>query len=158
MAKRKASEIIRSQMGKKDKDAVLDDLEKAKSEIIQEKVKEIFRKHPKEHISKLEELGFTYFEDDEDSEEIEELNARPENRRQRDLVAYFEGKRDYRKRYSKVSARKRMPKVPTIPSSGNTSRQPTKILNPSSCTGWTITPAESISSMTCHISMSSKTS
>jgi hypothetical protein len=80
-------------MGKKDKDSVLDEYGKAKIEIIHEKVKEIFRDHPKDYIAKLEELGFTYFEDDEDREEIEERNARPENRRQRDLVAYFEGKK-----------------------------------------------------------------
>jgi hypothetical protein len=80
-------------MGKKHNDSVLDDYGKAKTEISHEKVKEIFRNHPKEYIAKLEELGFTYFEDDEDSEEIEERNARPENQRQRDLVAYFEGKK-----------------------------------------------------------------
>jgi len=80
-------------MGKKHKDSVLDEYEKAKSEISHEKVKEIFRNHPKKYIAKLEELGFTYFEDDEDSEEIEERNAKPENRRQRDLVAFFENKK-----------------------------------------------------------------
>jgi hypothetical protein len=40
----------------------------------------------------MEELGFEYFEDDIDNEEIEERNAKPENQRQRDLVAYFENK------------------------------------------------------------------
>jgi hypothetical protein len=80
-------------MGKKHKDTVIKDYGKAKSEIIHEKVKEIFRNHPKEYIAKLEELGFAYFEDDEDSEEIEERNARPEHQRQRDLVAYFENKK-----------------------------------------------------------------
>jgi hypothetical protein len=41
----------------------------------------------------LEELGFKYFEDDDDDiEEIEERNAKPENQRQRNLVAYFENK------------------------------------------------------------------
>ncbi len=54
---------------------------------------DIFRKHPKDHITKLEELGFKYFEDDDDdSEEIEEWNAKPENQRQSYLVAYFENK------------------------------------------------------------------
>jgi len=80
-------------MSKKHKDSVLDEYGKAKSEISHEKVKEIFRNHPKKYIAKLEELGFTYFEDDEDSEEIEERNAKPENRRQRDLVAFFENKK-----------------------------------------------------------------
>ena len=80
-------------MGKKDKDSLLDEYGKAKIEIIHEKVKEIFRNHPKEYIAKLEDLGFAYFEDDEDSEEIEERNARPENRRQKDIVAFFENKK-----------------------------------------------------------------
>lgn len=40
----------------------------------------------------MEELGFRYFEADDDSEELEERNAKPENQRQRDLVAYFENK------------------------------------------------------------------
>jgi hypothetical protein len=78
-------------MGKKDVDPVLDEYEKLKSEIIHDQVNEIFRNHPKDYIAKMEELGFEYFEDD-DCEEIEEKNARPENQRQRDLVAYFEGR------------------------------------------------------------------
>lgn len=81
-------------MGKKDKDSVLDEYEKLKNEIIRDKVSDIFRKHPKDYIAKMEELGFEYFEDDDDddNEEIEEKNAKPENQRQRDLVAYFENK------------------------------------------------------------------
>jgi len=78
-------------MGKKDKDSVLDEYEKLKNEIIRDKVNDIFRKHPKDYIAKMEELGFQYFEDDyDDNEEIEERNAKPENQRQRDIVAYFE--------------------------------------------------------------------
>ncbi len=82
-----------SEMGKKDKDSVLDDFEKLKNDIICDKVNDIFRNHPKDYISKTEELGFAYFEEDDDSEEIEERNAKPENQRQRDLVAYFENKK-----------------------------------------------------------------
>ena len=80
-------------MGKKDKDSVLDDYEKVKNEIIHDKMNEIFRKHPNDYIAKLAELGFEYFEDDNDNEEMEERNAKPENQRQRDLVAYFENKK-----------------------------------------------------------------
>ena len=79
-------------MSKKGKDPVLDDYEKLKNEIIRDKVNEIFRKYPKDYIAKMEEIGFKYFEDDIDYEEIEERNAMPENQRQRDLVAYFENK------------------------------------------------------------------
>jgi hypothetical protein len=80
------------EMGKKKKDSVFDDYEKFKNEIIRDKVSDIFRKHPKDYIAKMEELGFEYFEDDDDNEEIEERNAKPENQRQIDLVAYFENK------------------------------------------------------------------
>jgi len=85
-------------MSKKDKDSVLDDYEKLKNEIIRDKVSEIFRNHPKDHIAKMEELGFEYFEDDDDYEEIEERNAKPENQRQRELVAYFENKKKLSKK------------------------------------------------------------
>ena len=85
-------------MGKKDKDSVFDDFEKLKNEIIRDKVSDIFRKHPKDYIAKMKELGFEYFEDDDDSEEIEERNAKPENQRQRNLVAYFENKKKLSKK------------------------------------------------------------
>jgi hypothetical protein len=77
-------------MIKKNKDSVLDNYEELKREIIREKVNKIFRNHPKNYVAKLEELGFTYYEDDDDSEEIEEKNAKPENRRQKILIDYFE--------------------------------------------------------------------
>jgi hypothetical protein len=77
-------------MIKKDKDSVLDNYEELKREIIREKVNKTFRNHPKNYVAKLEELGFTYYEDDDDSEEIEEKNAKPENRRQKILIDYFE--------------------------------------------------------------------
>jgi hypothetical protein len=80
-------------MGKKEDDSVLDDFEKLKIEILQEKVNEIFRtnKDSGARIEKMEELGFTYVEDDYGFDEIEEENnAEPENERQKKLVAYFE--------------------------------------------------------------------
>ena len=79
-------------MPKKDKDSVLDDYEKLKNKIIRDRVSEIFRNHPKDYIAKMEEIGFKYFEDDEDSEELEERDAKPANKRQRNLIAYFEKK------------------------------------------------------------------
>jgi len=59
-------------MSKKGKDPVLDDYQKVKDEIIHDKIKDVFRNHPKDYIAKLKELGFEYFEDDDDSEEMEE--------------------------------------------------------------------------------------
>jgi len=101
-------------MGKKDKKSVLDDYEKIKNKIIRDKVNDIFRNHPKDYIAKMEELGFEYFEDDDDSEEIEERNAKPENQRQRDLIAYFENKKKLSKKYLKVFQKKRPQIIPTF--------------------------------------------
>jgi len=80
-------------MSKKDKDSIIDKYKKLKNELIREKVNDIFREHPKDYISKLEDMGFTYFDDEDDDEEIEEQNARPENQHQKDLVDYFENRK-----------------------------------------------------------------
>ncbi|MBW1899748.1 MAG: hypothetical protein JRI61_11900 [Deltaproteobacteria bacterium] len=102
-------------MSKKDKDPVIDDYEKLKNEIIRDKVNEIFCNHPKDHISKMEELGFEYFEDDDDSEEIEERNAKPENQRQRDLVAYFENKKKLSKKIFESFSEEKASNNPNFP-------------------------------------------
>lgn len=78
-------------MAKKNKNSIQDDYLKLKSEMLFDKVEEIFKTQPKNYISALEEIGFKYYEE-EDAEEIEERNAEPKNRNERDLVAYFEGK------------------------------------------------------------------
>jgi hypothetical protein len=103
------------EMGKKDKDSVLNDYEKLKTEITRDKVNEIFRSHPKNYIAKMEELGFEYFEDDNDCEEIEERNARPENQRQRDLVAYFEGRKKLSKKIFEKYSEEKATKNPNYP-------------------------------------------
>ena len=102
-------------MGKKEKDSVLDDCEKLKNEIIRDKVNDIFRKHPKDYIAKMEELGFEYFEDDDDYEEIEERNAQPENQRQRDLVAYFVGKKKLSKKIFECYSEEKAAENPNYP-------------------------------------------
>jgi hypothetical protein len=102
-------------MGKKDKDSVFDDFEKLKNEIIRDKVSDIFRKHPKDYIAKMKELGFEYFEDDDDSEEIEERNAKPENQRQRNLVAYFENKNKLSKRIFEIFSEEKASDNPNFP-------------------------------------------
>lgn len=58
---------------------------------IQDEVSRIFREHPQDPISKLEELGFTYFDDEPDEEEQEEAVAKPENNNQKYLVSFFNG-------------------------------------------------------------------
>ncbi|MBL7178505.1 MAG: hypothetical protein ISS66_22000 [Desulfobacteraceae bacterium] len=102
-------------MSKKDKDSILDDYEKLKNEIIRDKVSEIFRNHPKDHIAKMEELGFEYFEDDDDYEEIEERNAKPENQRQRELVAYFENKKKLSKKIFESYSEEKAAENPNYP-------------------------------------------
>ena len=103
-------------MGKKDKDSVLDDYEKLKNEIIRDKMKDIFRNHSKDYITKMEELGFEYFEDeDDDSEEIEERNAKPENQRQRDLAAYFDNKKKLSKKIFESYSEEKAAENPNYP-------------------------------------------
>jgi hypothetical protein len=75
----------------KKKNNPMDEYQKVKNQMVVDAVNEVFRNHPDNYISKLEEIGFQYFEG-EDTEKIEEDNAVPENDHQKDLVAYFNGK------------------------------------------------------------------
>ena len=90
-------------MSKKKKDKTIEEYEKLKNKIVMDKVDEIFRTQPNNYISALEEIGFKYYEDDyDDNEEIEEANAKPENRNQKDLVAYFDGEKELSDRIIKI--------------------------------------------------------
>jgi hypothetical protein len=80
-------------MSKKRKKTQHNDYDKIDSEILVEDVNEVFRDHPEDYISKLEDLGFEYFNDDMEDEETEERNAKPENQRQQDLVDFFENRK-----------------------------------------------------------------
>ena len=81
-------------MAKKGKKSVLDGNEKLRYETNRDRIKGIFRKHPRDYVAKMEEIGFEYFEDDEDEEEIEERQGKPQNQRQIELVDYFEGRKE----------------------------------------------------------------
>jgi len=79
---------------------------KLKNEMIADKVSDIIRNHPNDFASKLEEFGFEYHEE-EDCDAIEENAAKPENRNQQDLIAYFEnGKEASEKIFEIYSAEK----------------------------------------------------
>jgi hypothetical protein len=79
-------------MDKKDKDDTLAEYQKLKNEIIIDKVNEIFRSQPKNYVAAMNEIGFEYCDDDD--EEMEEEKAIPENKNQRDLIAFYEGEQD----------------------------------------------------------------
>ena len=102
-------------MRKKDKESGLDDYEKMKKEMVRDRVNEIFHNYPKDYIAKMEEIGFKYFEDDEDSEELEERNAKPVNKRQRNLVAYFENKCKLTKEIFESYSEEKASKKPNYP-------------------------------------------
>ena len=102
-------------MGKKDKDSISDDYEKIKNEIIHDKVNEVFRSHSKDYITKMENLGFEYFEEDDGCEEIEERNAKPENQRQRDLIAYFENKKKFSRKIFESYTEEKAAENPNYP-------------------------------------------
>jgi hypothetical protein len=56
-----------------------------------DEVSRIFKEHPKDYISRLEEIGLVYHDDGPDEEEQEEAVAKPENKNQKDLIAFFNG-------------------------------------------------------------------
>jgi hypothetical protein len=60
-------------------------------EIIRDEVSRIFSEHPHDYIEKMEEIGFTFFDDDCDDEEQEEARAKPINSNQQYLVSFFQG-------------------------------------------------------------------
>jgi len=101
-------------MEKKNKDNTLDDYKKLKNEIIIDRVNEIFRSQPDNCTAALEELGFEYHEED-DEEKIEEKRAKPENKNQRNIVAYFEGKQDLSETILKTFLAERDAEHPNFP-------------------------------------------
>jgi len=65
--------------------------EKKRHQLILEKVSKAMREDPKNWPSQMDRLGFTWFDDEDDQEEIEENEAIAENLNQEFLLAYFEG-------------------------------------------------------------------
>jgi hypothetical protein len=102
-------------MSKKKKDPTIEAYEKLKNEIIIEKVDEVFRTQPDNYISALEEIGFKYYDDDDDMEEMEEANAKPENQNQKDLVAYFEGQKELSDKILQTFLEERDTENPNLP-------------------------------------------
>ena len=68
-----------------------DDFEKEILNIEFQQVTDIIKKNPNNWTSKLEDLGFVWYDDEDDTEEIEESRAKPENLNQEFLIAYFNG-------------------------------------------------------------------
>ena len=101
-------------MSKKKKDPAIEDYEKLKNEIIIDKVNEIFSTQPDNYISALEEIGFTYYEDD-DYEEMDEINAKPENQNQKDLVAFFKGEKELSDRILQIFFEEQDTENPNLP-------------------------------------------
>ena len=99
-------------MSKRDKKAFPRDDEKTKKAF--DAADKIFRNHPKDYISRLEEIGFEYHEE-EDYEEIEERNAEPVNRNQRELVLYFENKLKLSKKLFEIYLHEKDAENPNYP-------------------------------------------
>jgi hypothetical protein len=100
-------------MGKKEKNP-LEEYLKLKNEMVRDKVNQIFRTQPKNWKAAMEDIGFTYVEE-EDEEEIEERKARPKNRAQRELVAYLEGEGDPSEKSLTTLVTERFKKRPNLP-------------------------------------------
>ena len=102
-------------MSKKKKDPTIEAYQKPKNEMIIEKVDEIFRTQPDNYISALEEIGFKYYDDEDDFEELEEANAKPENQNQRDLVDFFKGELELSDRILQIFLEERDTENPNLP-------------------------------------------
>jgi len=114
-------------MSKKKKDKTIEEYEKLRNKIAMDKVDEIFRTQPDSYISALEEIGFTYYEDDyDDDEEMEEVNAKPENQNQKDLVAYFQGQRELSDKILQTFLEERDTENPNLPLIRKILKGPTK--------------------------------
>jgi hypothetical protein len=100
-------------LAKKDKDP-LEEYQKLKNEMIRDKVQEIFRTQPENWQESLEEMGFKYYEE-EDEEEIEGRKARPKNRAQRELVAYLQGEGEPAEKLLTTLVTERYKKRPNLP-------------------------------------------
>ena len=100
-------------LSKKDKYA--EEYEKLKREIVIDKVNEVFKKDPANYREGLEEIGFTWFDDDYPSEEDEEAAAIPENDRQESLVAYFEGRVELSEHLLDLLQAERLSDTPNYP-------------------------------------------
>jgi hypothetical protein len=101
-------------MSKKKKDKTIEEYQKLKNEIVLDKVDEVFRTQPDNWISAMEDIGFTYCDDD-DYEEAEETEAKPENQNQKDLVAYFEGEIEFSDRIFQIFLEEENAENPNLP-------------------------------------------
>jgi hypothetical protein len=99
-------------MRKRDKKTFSRENEKNKKAF--DAVNKIFRNHPKDYFAQLEEIGFEYHEE-EDYEEIEERNAEPANRNQRELVLYFENKLHLSKKLFEIYLHEKDAENPNYP-------------------------------------------
>jgi hypothetical protein len=100
-------------MAKKEKDP-LEEYLKLKNEMIRDKFNEIFRTQPINWKADLEEIGFKYYEE-EDEEEIEERKACPKNKAQRELVAYLQGEGELTEKLLTTLVTERFRKRPNLP-------------------------------------------
>ncbi len=78
-------------MGKHDKHKDHNENDDLESSRTVDEVSRIIKDHPEDYISRLEEIGFIYHDDELDEEEQEEAVAKPKNKNQKDIIAFFNG-------------------------------------------------------------------
>jgi len=101
-------------MVKKKKTVDLEEYQRIKNEIIFDKVNEIFREQPDNYHQKLEDIGITYYDDD-DTEEAEEDKAIPQTENQEYLLRYFEGHHPLSTEVLQVYLKERVSEKPNYP-------------------------------------------
>ncbi len=92
------------------------DTDNLNDEIIRDEIKRIFKRQPHDYISKLEELGLEYYDDnEEDIEDQEEALAKPINPNQEYLVGCFDGDITLSDRSVAIFLQERNSRAPNFP-------------------------------------------
>lgn len=108
---------------------------------VSDKVNEIFQEHPNSYIEKMEEIGFTYYDDEYGAEEeAEEVKAIPENENQEYLVAYFEGRHPLTQKAFQLFMEERESDAPNYPLFRRYFKKANPELKALLCYGLDITP------------------
>ena len=92
-----------------------DEFDDIEDDVIRDEVDRIFKKYPHDHIRKLEEIGFEYFDDEFDEEEQEEAVAKPLNSNQQHLISFFNGNIPLSDETLEIFFEERRSKHPNLP-------------------------------------------
>ena len=92
-----------------------DDYEKVKRNLVFKQVSAVFKKDRKNWAKHIEELGFTWIDDEDDHEKIEKQVAKPKNSNQETLVAFFDSEMSPSNELLDMFLTEKEPETPNYP-------------------------------------------